>query len=156
MSARQPSSSSAPDFQGKRLSGLLAWLPVIIGLAAMYGPSLYDLLIGIWSSDEQMHGPIVLGISLWLIYINWDAMEKAAQGQRTSPWGWPVFIFGLLLYALGRSQDILIFEIGSSIWLMAGLALLMRGTAALKAQWFALFFIQARVKLRGSARRSKR
>jgi hypothetical protein len=29
----------------------------------LYVPSLYDLFTGIWSSDEQMHGPIVLGMS---------------------------------------------------------------------------------------------
>jgi len=66
--------------------------------------SLYDLFTGIWSSDEQMHGPVVLGISLWLLHRNWGAMELAAQGKPTSNWGWPVFILGLLLYALGRSQ----------------------------------------------------
>ena len=128
---------------------LLAWLPVIIGLAVLYVPSLYDLFKGIWSSDEQMHGPIVLGISLWLLYRNWPAMEKAAHGQQPSNWGWPIFIFGLLLYALGRSQDILMFEIGSVIWLLTALILLERGTAALKAQWFALFFMLFMVPLPG-------
>ena len=34
----------------------------------------------------------------------------------TSAWGWPVFVFTLLLYAIGRSRDILLFEIGSLIW----------------------------------------
>lgn len=125
----------------KSRAQLLTLLPIIIGLAVLYVPSLYDLFRGIWSSDEQMHGPIVLGISLWLMYRNWPAMEQAALGQKTSAWGWPVFIFGLLLYALGRSQDILLFEIGSVIWLLSGLILLNRGTAALKAQWFALFFM---------------
>ncbi len=38
-------------------------LPIIIGLAVLYVPSLYDLFTGIWSSDEQMHGSIVLGRS---------------------------------------------------------------------------------------------
>ena len=120
---------------------VLAWLPIIIGLAVLYVPSLYDLFTGIWSKDEQMHGPIVLGISVWLLYRNWPAMELASQGQPTSVWGWPVFIFGLLLYSLGRSQDILLFEIGSVIWLLIGLLLLKRGVVALKAQWFALFFM---------------
>jgi exosortase B len=126
---------------------LLAWLPIIIGLAVLYVPSLYDLFTGIWASDEQMHGPIVLGISVWLLYRNWSAMEEAAQGQPTSPWGWPLFVFGLLLYALGRSQDILLFEIGSVIWLLVALLLLKRGTAALKLQWFALFFMLFMVPL---------
>ena len=116
----------------------------------MYVPSLYDLLTGIWSSDEQMHGPIVLGISLWLMYRNWPAMEQAALGQQPSAWGWPIFVFGLLLYALGRSQDILLFEIGSVIWLLVGLIFLQRGTAALKAQWFALFFMLFMVPLPGA------
>ena len=128
---------------------VLAWLPIIMGLAVLYVPSLYDLFTGIWASDEQMHGPIVLGISVWLIYRNWGAMEEAAQGQPTSPWGWPLFVFGLLLYAIGRSQDILVFEIGSVIWLLIGIVLITRGAAALKAQWFPLFFMMFMVPLPG-------
>jgi len=126
---------------------LLPWLPIILGLAVLYLPSLYDLFTGIWSQDEQMHGPIVLGISVWLLYRNWTTMEEAAQGQRASNWGWPIFIVGLLLYAMGRSQDILLFEIGSVIWLLTALLLLQRGTAALRAQWFALFFMLFMVPL---------
>jgi exosortase B len=126
---------------------LLPWMPIIIGLGVMYGPSLYDLLTGIWRSQEQMQGPIVLGVSLWLLHRNWAAMEDVAQCRAVSAWGWPVFVFGLLLYALGRSQDILMFEVGSIIWLLAGLLLLQRGTAALKAQWFALFFMLFMVPL---------
>ena len=129
---------------------LRTWLPIIIGLAVLYVPSLYDLFTGIWSSDEQMHGPIVLGISLWLMHRNWGAMELAAQGKLTSNWGWPVFVFGLQLYAMGRSQDILMFEIGSVIWLLVGLILLQRGAAALKVQWFALFFMLFMVPLPGA------
>ncbi len=120
---------------------LTDWLPVIIGLTVLYVPSLYDLFTGIWSRDEQMHGPIVLGISLWLVVRNWQAMELAAQNKPPSNWGWPIFVLGLLLYAFGRSQDILMFEIGSVIFLLIGLVLLQRGTAALKVQWFALFFM---------------
>jgi exosortase B len=116
----------------------------------MYGPSLYDLLTGIWSSQEQMQGPIVLGVSVWLLHRNWPAMEAAAQGQAPRAWGWPVFVLSLLLYALGRSQDILMFEVGSVIWLLAGLMLLLRGPAALKAQWFALFFMLFMVPLPGA------
>ncbi len=126
---------------------LLSWLPVILGLAVLYLPSLYDLFTGIWSSDEQMHGPIVLGISIWLIYRNWRAMEASCQGQPINNWGWPIFVFGLLLYVLGRTQDTLFFEIGSVIWLLVGLLLLQRGTVAVKAQWFALFFMLFMVPL---------
>jgi len=146
MRALMPASNSLPGLK----AGLLAWLPVMIGLAVLYVPSLYDLFTGIWASDEQLHGPIVLGISLWLLYRNWPAMELASLGQRTNAWGWPIFIFGLLMYALGRSQDILVPEIGSAIWLVTGLILIQRGTAALKVQWFALFFMLFMVPLPGA------
>jgi len=56
---------------------ILAWLPIIIGLAVLYVPSLVDLFTGIWSSDEQMHRPIVLGISLWLY--RWMRTEQIAK-----------------------------------------------------------------------------
>lgn len=65
------------------------------------------------------------------------AGDVGSQCRKTSSAaGWPIFIFGLLLYVIGRSQDILIFEIGSLIWLLAALLLLLRGTKALKTQWF--------------------
>ena len=120
---------------------LLAWVPIIVGLAVLYVPSLVDLLGGIWSSDEQMHGPIVLGIACWLIYRNWPAMMAASAQERPSNLGWPIFVFGLLLYMVGRSQGILMFETGSVIWLLIGITLLARGVMALKTQWFALFFM---------------
>jgi exosortase B len=129
---------------------LLAWLPIIAGLAVLYVPSLIDLLSGIWSTDEQKHGPIVLAIACWLAYRKWPDMWQASEEQPTTAWGWPVFIFGLLLYAIGRSQDILLFEVGSVIWVLAALLLLTRGTAALKAQWFALFFMFFMIPLPGA------
>ncbi|MBK7424492.1 MAG: exosortase B [Propionivibrio sp.] len=132
------------------ISKLLVWLPIIAGLIVLYVPSLIDLLQGIWSTDEQKHGPIVLSIACWLAYRKWPDMWQASEGQPTSAWGWPIFIFGLLLYAIGRSQDILLFEIGSVIWLLTAILLLTRGTAALKAQWFALFFMLFMIPLPGA------
>ncbi|HNN45764.1 MAG TPA: exosortase B, partial [Azospira sp.] len=127
----------------------LAWLPIIAGLAVLYVPSLMDLFRTIWATDEQAHGPIVFGIACWLAYRKWPAMWQASEGRQTSAWGWPIFVFALLLYAIGRSQDILLFEIGSVIWLLAGILLLTRGSAALKAQWFALFFMLFMIPLPG-------
>lgn len=119
----------------------LTWLPILVGLCVLYVPTLIGLFTGPWARDEQMHGPIVLGISLWLIHRNWAAMEAAADGRQPSAWGWALVAFALLLYALGRSQGVGVFEVGSVIWLLAGLIVVLRGWAALKAQWFALFFM---------------
>ena len=120
---------------------LLTWGPIVAGLAFMYGPSFLDLFRGIRSTDEQAHGPIVLGVSCWLVWRNWPAMWARSEGAPTSAAGWPVVVFGLLLYIVDRSRDILLFEIGSLIWLLIGILLLMRGGAAVKAQWFPLFLM---------------
>ena len=130
---------------------LLPWLPLIAGLVVLYLPSLIDLFRGIWSTDQQAHGPIVLVIACWLIYRKWAEMLRVSEGQPTSDTaGWFIFVFGLLFYIIGRSQDILIFEIGSVIWLLAALILLMRGSVALKAQWFPLFFMLFMIPLPGA------
>jgi exosortase B len=129
---------------------LLIWLPVITGLIVLYLPSLVDLFQGVWSTDQQAHGPIVLAIACWLIYRKWPDMMRLSDAQPGAPSiGWPVFIFGLVLYIIGRSQDILAFEIGSVVWLFSGIVLLVRGRNALKAQWFPLFFMLFMIPLPG-------
>jgi exosortase B len=143
------SADAAPP-RGDWRAEIVQWLPIIAGLLVLYLPSLYDLFTGIWSQDEQMHGPIVLGISIWLIYRNWPAMMAASEGEPAHGAGWVFFVVALLLYALGRSQDILLFEIGSAIWLLIGIGLLTRGVVAVKAQWFALFFMLFMVPLPGA------
>ena len=149
-----PEASTAPSTQPARtdwIALLRSWWPLVAGLMVLYLPTLFDLVVdGPWSQEGQMHGPVVLGIALWLMYRSWGAMEQAAQGRSTSAWGWPVAAFALLLYTVGRSQGIGVFEVGSSIWMLVALLLLMRGPAALKLQWFALFFMLFMIPLPSS------
>jgi exosortase B len=126
---------------------LLGWLPVTVGLLVLYLPSLIGLFRGIWSQDEQMHGPVVLGIACWLIYRKWPEMEAKRHQDNPTPWGWLFFAIALVLYVIGRSQSILLFEIGSLIWLLVGIVLVLRGPKSLKAQWFSLFFMLFMVPL---------
>ena len=128
----------------------LVWLPIATGLIVLYVPTLIDLMGGIWSTDEQRHGPIVLSIACWLAYRNWSAMWQASEGKAPSAWGWHTFVLGLLLYTIGRSQGIRLFEVGSVVWLLASILLITRGSAALKAQWFALFFMLFMIPLPGA------
>ncbi|MYM41655.1 exosortase B [Pseudoduganella sp. CY13W] len=148
MSSKMQSLPTAANINA-RFPRLLESLPIIVGLLVLFVPTLYSLLTGIWSSDEQAHGPIVLSIAVWLMYRKWDEMLVASEGKAGSTWGWIPLVFGLLLYILGRSQEILLFEVGSSLWLLAGVLLLLRGPAALKAYWFPLFFMLFMIPLPG-------
>lgn len=128
---------------------LREWWPVLLGLIALYVPTLTDLIRGIWSTDAQAHGPIVLSVSCWLAYRNWPLMMQLSEGKPTSLVGWPVLFFGLFMYFIGRSQDIQLLEVGSAIWVLIAIILLTRGSVALNAQWFALFFMLFMIPLPG-------
>jgi exosortase B len=149
MVAETPSSLNGPKAEADLRSTLLEWGPIVAGLAFLYGPSFLNLFQGIWSTDEQAHGPIVFGVSCWLAWRKWPEMWRCSEGTATSAAGWPIVIFGLLLYIVGRSQEVLLFEIGSLLWLLSGILLLTRGSTALKAQWFSIFFMLFMIPLPG-------
>ena len=132
------------------LAAIPTWAPLALGVLLMYVPSFYDIFNGLWSTEEQAHGPIILGISLWLLYRNWDAMLAASEPPRANWLGWPMLAVSLCVYFLGRSQGIAIFEIGSFLGTLMSLLLITRGTRALKAQWFPFFFMLFMLPLPGS------
>ena len=43
------------------------WLIVLGGTAAMFGPTFWGLFHGLWATDSQGHGPIVLAISFLIL-----------------------------------------------------------------------------------------
>jgi exosortase B len=124
------------------------WLPVLLGMLVLYVPTFHRLFTGLWATEEQAHGPIILLLALWLMYRQWPAMLARADGQ-PSAIGWPVLGVGLLAYILGRSQGIIAFEIASFILLLAAVLMLKCGHGALRVQWFAFFFMAFMVPLPG-------
>lgn len=126
----------------------VALASIALGFAAMYLPTYWHLAHTIWATDEQGHGPIILALSLWLLWRR--RAQFVALPRRAAPVaGWSVLVFGVLVYAFGRSQDIIIFEVGSQILVLAALMLLFRGWAALRLGWFALFFLIFMIPLPG-------
>lgn len=118
----------------------LAWLLAALGLLLLYGPTVRDLSAGIWSTDEQAHGPIVLALSAWLVWRRWPQLSEPVALAPSLFWSLPVVSVAALLYAAGRSQGILLFEMGSLPLMLIGLVLLLQGPARLQTVWFPLFF----------------
>jgi exosortase B len=117
------------------------WMLIWAGLAALYLPTLHRLATEVWNKSAQVHGPVILALALWLMYRKWPELAAARSGDRPSRAGWCLLVPALLLYVLGRSQQILIFELGSLIPVAAAILLLMHGPRALRTQWFPLFFM---------------
>lgn len=124
------------------------WWPLLTGWAAMFGPTYWDLSGTLWRSDEQFHGVIILLVIAWLI---WDkrlaTVAKPPQPRTVA--GSLVFGFGLLLYTLGRSQEIPLFEVGAQIPVLAGALLILQGGSALRALWFPILYFVFMVPLPG-------
>jgi exosortase B len=122
---------------------------LVLGFAALYLPTYLDLARRIWPGDEQGHGPIILCVSLWLLYsLRHDV--AALPIQPAKPLGVSLLVAGVALYALGRSQGMLVFEVLSQSLVLVGLVLWMLGRAALRKLWFPLFFLLFMVPLPGS------
>lgn len=141
--------SAVPD--SKSLEGTAArweWLPVLAGLLVLYVPTFYGLATGLWRLDEHAHGPVVLAIIVWLIWVGRAALLRAPVRPATVP-GFALILFGLLVYVLGRSLEVTVFEVGALAPLLAGTLLAMRGWSALRALWFAILFVAFMVPLPG-------
>jgi len=126
------------------------WLLPLAGLLLLFVPTFVDLFRGAWSTEEQAHGPVILALSLWLLYRGWPAMMARSEGQGGAWIGWPVFVLGLLMYILGRSQQIALFELAAFIWVMAGILLVKRGGGAFLLLWFPFFFMLFMIPLPGA------
>jgi exosortase B len=125
------------------------WLPLLLGFAALFLPTFHRLFTGIWATEEQAHGPIILGLALWLAVRNWDEVRRCA-GPPVAWLGWPLFVLAMALYIVGRTQQILAFEISSLIVLLAALVLLKLGGGAMRVLWFSFFFMLFMIPLPGT------
>ena len=124
------------------------WLIVAAGLALLAGPTLLGLAQQVWGDERQSHGPIVLAVALWLLARRWPQVRDM-PARPDAALGVPLLAAGLLLYVLGRSQGILVAEVGALIPVLASCVLLLRGRAALRPWAFGLFFLCFLVPLPG-------
>ncbi len=129
-------------------SPLTQWFPVLVGIGMLFIPTIVDLSRTLWRNDDQVHGPIVLTVALYLF---WSLRQNVIDAPiAPKPWvGWPLLITGLLIYTLGRAQGLAIFEIGSLLLILPGVMLLMRGNKGLIAVWFPIFFLFFMIPLPG-------
>lgn len=126
-----------------------AW-PILLGLCVLYLPTFYTFANTIWQSEEQAHAPIVL---LAVLYIFWQKRDCLTAGvqQKQDPFsGWMLLIFGLLLYVLGRTQGVRVFEMGSLLPVLLGTLLITRGLSTVRTLWFPLLFLLFAIPLPGA------
>lgn len=132
--------SLAPSLQDETQSGLTKWWPVMLGLVALLLPTYYSLAHGMWNTEENAHGPIVFALALWMFWRKRAAFTACGDVPRPVT-GTLLLVVGLLLYVVGRSQGVPIFEVGSQIPILIATLLILRGPRTLAALWFPVFFL---------------
>ncbi len=126
----------------------LRLLPLYLGLLVLYVPTYISLATHTWTESRNAHGPIVLLVVLWAVWREREVFATDLVAPRAAA-GWVLFAIGLLLYVIGRSQDIIMFEVGSQIPLLSGLVLLLLSGEALRKLAFPMLFLLFLIPLPG-------
>jgi exosortase B len=122
------------------LQGAAYW--VLAGaFLLLYVPTYWRLGHTVWPTDEQGHGPIILLISAWLLITKRESIASLSTPDRSPALASALLGAGLLVYVLGRSQTIFLFEVGSQILVLVALLWMFKGRAAVRKAWFPLFFL---------------
>ena len=129
----------------------MRWAPALVGvtLLAMYLPTYKALDTYIWSLVGQGHGPIMLALSLWLAWQRYPNLPHADARPANVAGGF-CLLAGGLIYAVGRSQDVLFLDAVSQIPVAMGVVLLLWGWRGLKVMWFPIFFLLFMIPVPGS------
>jgi exosortase B len=129
---------------------LQPWLWVAFGIAALYLPSYWNAAQGLWQTDEFGHAPLILGIVAWLFWQTRHAVDRAPDAPLSGS-GWLLLALGLALYALGRAAELSSVEFASQVFVAGAVLLLLKGTQALRAAWFPVFYLVFMVPLPATA-----
>lgn len=121
---------------------------LLLAFAAMYLPTYGYLASTSWLKDENGHGPLVLIMSLWLLWRERHALFAGEAKPAVVP-AFGALVLGSSLYVIGHSQGIDTVDAASQIFVLAGLILLLRGWRGLRVCWFPLFFLLFMVPLPG-------
>jgi len=126
----------------------MQWLVALGGFAVMYVPLYWWAAGGIWQSEEQGHGAIILVVMAWLFWtLRGDVASVPTRSAALS--GWTLFVAGLLVYLTGRLFDISIFGFASQPLVASGILLLLKGPGAVRAAWFPLLYFAFMIPLPG-------
>ena len=128
----------------------LAFVMVAAGLAVLFAPVFYKLWQTVWNTDEQGHGPIIIGVVLWLSWKRKSLLVEATENPAVGGVGaWMVLIFGLLVYFVGRLQNILLFQMGALLLLLPGALAVVFGWRVVRIVSFPIFFLIFAIPLPG-------
>ncbi|MCH8180573.1 MAG: exosortase B [Proteobacteria bacterium] len=143
--ANSPSSIAAMLSLPPRVNPVVVGV-LIVGLLSLFVPTYVTLSEEVWNNDAHGHGPLILGVSLWLL---WHDRLRILDGEPRPDLlsGFALLALGLLVHVAGHSQGINMFTTLAQPIVFGACLLLLHGWQALRRAWFPLFFMLFMVPL---------
>lgn len=114
------------------------WI-VLAGLLALYVPTYLDLYQTFWRGGRSVQGPVILALVGWILWRDRASLRLQPVCGR-SPSAVALFVAGLFLYVVGRSQGVIQIEIASQVPVLLGVGWMLLGRRALRALLFPVAF----------------
>lgn len=124
------------------------WILLSATVLLIIAPTYVRMWGTLWSEEAYEYGAMMAGIFWWLVWKGRAALH--APDARPAPGaGSALMVLGLLVYYIGRSQSIAVFELGSHLPVLMGVVLVIGGWTALRRLWFAFVFLCFMIPLPG-------
>jgi exosortase len=116
-----------------------AELSLLLAIAALVIPTLVSLATEYWTGDNGAHGPIILASAFWLFWRERRKL-KFQPGSMSGIWLAAFLPPLLLLYAYGRTFDVLFAESAALYAILVLLGLFYLGPRTMRRLWFAVLY----------------
>ena len=131
--------ASTAQQQRVRLPGIGTWsvsgLFAALGLLAMVVPTILTMGRDYWSTEDGVHGPIILATGLWLIWREREWLLAEARPLRGWLWTIPFAVLGLL-WVFARVFGVQSVESASLYLILVLAGIVYLGPTAMRRMWF--------------------
>lgn len=130
-------------------SPLARWGAGLAALLLAYLPAYLNAAQDFWQRDEHAHEPMILLITLWLMWRAWPRLSKVPAPEAPPRAAYALLAFAALSYLLGRALSFSILEFLPQPLMAAGITLALGGRVALRTLAFPILFLFFMVPLPG-------
>jgi len=122
---------------------------LVVGALALFVPTIASLGAGPWSTEQGVHGPLVLATGIWLIFRRGDEVRALA-----TPGSFGLAVVAILgaaaAYAFGRAFDFITIEVAAMLFAFGAVAYSFVGGAVLRLMWFPILYLAFMIPIPGS------
>jgi exosortase len=118
---------------------------LLLGIATLLVPTLVSLAREYWSTDNGVHGPLILVSGVWLVWRESDRI-RFRPGSIGLAWLLTILPLLLLVYAYGRIFGVLPIETTALYAMLVLMGFYYWGPRMMRRLWFAILYLAFLIK----------